>query len=160
MDLKPLIRVAKQADLQSMVLLSAIKRENYEKANPIFWCKAENANPIQQEWFLHLLNDKQHICLVCEIRSEIVGFVIGKLIEVPAVYAPKGLTLMIDDFCVDGDGCWSTVGAQLLADIAQKAKAYNATQTIIVSGEHDKAKRNFLEMNQLIATSIWYTGEL
>jgi len=160
MELKLAIRNAKQADLKNMVLLSAIKRENYEKINPIFWRKAENANAIQQEWFSSLLNDEQYICMVCEINSEIVGFVIGKLIEAPAVYAPSGLTLMIDDFCVNQDEAWTIVGAELLSNILVAAKEKGAAQTLVVCGEHDKGKRNFLESNQLMATSVWYTGEI
>ena len=33
-------------------------------------------------------------------NSDIVGFIIGRLVPAPEVYNPGGLTLMIDDFCV------------------------------------------------------------
>ncbi|WCR57421.1 hypothetical protein [Rickettsia asembonensis] len=39
-----------------------------------------------------------------------LGFIIGRLIEAPEVYDPKGLILIIDDFCVETENDWSFVG--------------------------------------------------
>ena len=72
----------------------------------------------QRQWFKGLLEDKNHVMFTAESETrEIFGFVIGKLMPAPEVYNPGGLTLMIDDFCVQSESLWESVGAELIKTV-------------------------------------------
>ena len=143
-----------------MVSLSKAKRNLYEKAQPQFWRYAgEEGNKAQGEWFKQLLEDKNYVMFTAESDSqEIIGFVIGKLISATEVYNPGGLTLMIDDFCVQSENLWQSVGARLIEEIKTAAKDKGATQILVVCGAHDYPKRKFLNEQNLSIASEWFVG--
>jgi predicted N-acetyltransferase YhbS len=87
--------------------------------------------------------------------QEILGFIIGKLIE---VYNPGGLTLMIDDFCVTSENLWQSVGIKLIEETKAAAKVKGASQIVVVSGSHDLTKRKFLYEQNLQVASEWFVG--
>jgi predicted acetyltransferase len=152
------IRQAVADDIPAMVELSYRKRREYEKAQPQFWQYVENAEDFQGQWFKDLLAKDDHRLLVAQSKDKIKGFVMGRLIPAPEVYNPGGLTLMIDDFCVESSSQWKEVGGALLVDLKQWAKARNAVQTLIVCGAHDEAKRAFLKDIGLHVASEWHVG--
>ncbi len=143
-----------------MVHLSYQKRRDYEKAHPQFWKHAIGAEDIQSKWFAELLDRNDHIILVAKSNIEIIGFIIGNLVKAPEVYAPGGLTIMIDDFCVKSEEDWQVVGSELMNAIKNIAKEKNASQFLVVSGAHDKSKCDFLENFGLNNTSKWYVGNI
>jgi hypothetical protein len=151
------IRTATSSDIAAMVNLSASKRKDYEKAQPIFWKMADNADTSQANWFHKLLSSPECILLVAEDNLDINGFIIGKLMNAPEVYNPGGLTLMIDDFCVSSADLWETVGTELVNHIIEIAKTKDAAQILVVCGQHDEAKRVFLKKKNLNVASEWYT---
>ncbi len=155
--MKTMIRPAIIADTKSMVALSDQKRREYEKAQPHFWRKAEQANETQTAWFEELLSNANHILLVAVDEHYIKGFIIGELKVAPEVYDPGGLTLMIDDFCVENSE-WDRIGKPLLHVLKQQAKQKGAIQTLVVCGHHDKPKRQFLRSESLDIASEWYVG--
>lgn len=154
------IHLANKADISSMVNLSYQKRKAYEKAQGQFWRYAEGAEESQSKWFEELLIHKDYIILIAKSENIIKGFIIGRLLEAPEVYDPGGLTLMIDDFCIDLSLEWEIVGKQLMDEIRIIAKQKGATQFCIVSGAHDDAKCKFLENFGLNAASKWYVGSV
>lgn len=154
------ILFATKEDVASMVELSYQKRKNYERAQLRFWKYAENAESIQTKWFKELLEHKDYILLVAKNESKIVGFVIGRLVNAPEVYNPGGLTLMIDDYCVETQENWADVGKELLERIAKISKEKGAAQFCIVAGAHDNAKCSFLEDFGLNCASKWYVGTI
>lgn len=154
------IRTATIIDIPHMVQLSHEKRLAYEKIQPFFWQHAEQAESIQTEWFTTLLHDDKAILLVAESSQIIIGFIIGHLSKAPGVYHQDGLTLTIDDFCVQESTQWESVGAQFLSEIKIMAHQKNAVQMVIVCGAHDQAKRNFLKKWKLSLVSEWYTTPL
>jgi GNAT superfamily N-acetyltransferase len=156
--MKAMIRPATLADISGMVALSDLKRREYEKAQPQFWRRAEKANETQAEWFTELLTSANHILLVAEDAHHIKGFIIGELKPAPEVYDPGGLTLMIDDFCVE-NAEWDSIGKPLLHALQQQAKQQGAVQTLVVCGHHDEPKREFLKREGLIVASEWYVEE-
>lgn len=111
-------------------------------------------------WFYTLLEQEDYLIYLAEDADEKKGFVIGRLIEAPAVYAPGGFTLMIDDFCVASPDLWSSVGVLLFEEVSSLAQQKGAVQTIIVSGAHDTPKRNFLKSLHLTIASEWYVGKI
>jgi RimJ/RimL family protein N-acetyltransferase len=159
-DPETTIRSATISDIESMVSLSKTKRLEYEKAQPQFWRYAgENGDNAQKEWFKELLEDKNHLMFIAQgDTQEILGFIIGKLMRAPEVYNPRGLTLMIDDFCVESEELWESVGTQLVKAIKKEGKAKGAAQILVVCGAHDAPKRKFLQDQKLSIASEWFVG--
>jgi GNAT superfamily N-acetyltransferase len=154
-EVSTFIRPATITDINGMVALSDLKRKEYEKAQPLFWRRAEEANEVQTTWFTELLSNANYILLVAVDEHHIQGFIIGELKQAPEVYDPGGLTLMIDDFCIE-HGQWEQVGKPLLHALQQQAKQKGAVQTLVVCGHHDESKREFLQKEGLSVASEWY----
>ena len=151
-----IIRSVKKQDIPSMVMLSNIKRTEFEKVIPYFWQKAENADDLQQKWFFELLNQSDYFIYLAEENSQTIGFIIGRNIKAPEVYEPGGFTLMIDDFCVASANLWEPVGNKLINAVCQKAQQHGATQLLVVCGAHDHDKKSFLKNQKLEIASEWY----
>jgi predicted acetyltransferase len=150
-----------ESDVASMVKLSYKKRREYENAQPQFWKWAgEVGEKTQFEWFAALLKDDKYIALSAKEDDEVVGFIIGRLVSAPEVYDPGGLTVVVDDFCVSNENTWQTVGVSLIKEIKAIAIDNAASQIVVVSGDHDKSKCNFLEKLGLTVASRWYVGEV
>lgn len=154
-----IIRECGVKDINSMVVLSHRKRLLYEKAEPQFWRYAKGAEDIQSQWFEELLTKNDYILLLAEFKKNIVGFIIGQIIKAPEVYAPHGLTLMVDDFCVSPP-LWKDIAIQLLNKIKVLAKIKGAQQIVVVSGAHDQFKREFLKNQGLRVATEWHIGEI
>lgn len=155
------IRPSHVNDIQTIVEMSYQRRRDYEKAQPQFWKYAgPEAELSQAKWFEELLMHDDHITLIAKKNQEIVGFVIGKLISAPAVYNPGGLTLMIDDFCVQTEDQWPLAGGKLIEHIKEEAKSKGAHQMLVVCGAHDKPKRRFLMNQNLSIASEWFVGDI
>lgn len=154
------VRTSQLSDTLAMVSLSKAKRKLYEKAQPQFWRYAgEEGDKAQEKWFKELLEDKNYAMFTAESETqEILGFVIGKLMPAPEVYNPGGLTLMIDDFCVQSENLWQSVSTRLIATVKAAAKAKGAKQILVVCGAHDYPKRKFLSEQNLSIASEWFVG--
>ena len=156
-----MIRKSRLSDIDNLVSLSKEKRLNYEKAQPQFWRYAGNdGDNLQKKWFMELLDDDNYLMFMAEKHEMILGFIIGKLICAPEVYNPGGLTMMIDDFCVQSEDLWETIGSQLIDTIKIPSKVKNASQILVVCGAHDVKKREFLMNQNLSITSEWFVGNL
>ena len=156
-----LVRPTLLSDISSCVALSYSKRRAYEKAKPQFWKYAgESAEKSQAKWFADLLTRDDHILLTVESNGKIVGFIIGKLMSAPEVYNPGGLTVMIDDFCVENEADWDWIGLNLVQELKGISKTKGACQILVVCGVHDEAKRCFLNSIGLAVASEWYVGEI
>ena len=155
------VRIAIEEDIQSIVQLSYKKRLDYEKAQPQFWRYAgTEAEKSQISWFKKLIERDDHIMLIAVRNAEISAFIIGSLIKSPEVYDPGGLTLMIDDFCVQHEHEWDISGMMLIDKIKYLARTKGATQILVVCGDHDKEKKRFLEKIDLTIASNWYVREI
>jgi len=105
-----------------------------------------------------IINDPEIIALVLADKS---AFVIGKIITPPSVY-DAGLTLIIDDFCIANNhnydsNPWHELGQILLDEIIKIAKSREVKQILVVSGNHDNNKIEFLIKNNLGTVSLWLT---
>lgn len=154
------VRTSQLSDTLAMVSLSKAKRKLYEKAQPQFWRYAgEEGDKVQEKWFKELLDDKNYVMFTAESGTqEILGFVIGKLMPAPEVYNPGGLTLMIDDFCVQSENLWQSVGRELIEEAKAAAKVKGASQILVVCGAHDLPKRKLLSEQNLSIASEWFVG--
>lgn len=159
MDQTIKIRTSVLSDISFCVELSHKKRLFYEKAQTQFWKYAgSHAELSQAKWFEELLTCDDHIMLTAVEHEKIVGFIIGKVVAAPEVYNPGGLTLMIDDFCVDNEANWHMVGSRLIQEIKTLSKTKGVAQILVVCGAHDEAKRCFLARMDLSVASEWYVG--
>lgn len=84
--------------------------------------------------------------------------ILGFIIEAQEVYDPKGLTLIIDDFCVKTEDDWSHIGSNLIKNIKSRTKRKGASQVVVVCGVHDEPKRQFLKDLGLNVVSEWYSS--
>ena len=144
------------SDIPWMVSLSYQKRLEYSKHQPLFWKIAKNSNEIQVKWFESELKNERVIAL-CDSQKR--GFIIGKLVNPPEVY-DSGLTLMIDDFCVQAPNLWQTVGKNLLEECVKSGKEKGAKQILCVCGDFDTEKYKLLENLKLTVASRWYVGNI
>ncbi len=161
-DRNILVRLATSVDVEYMVAMSYQKRRDYEKAQPQFWKWAGiDAEVLQAKWFAELITRNDHIILVATDSNEkIMGFIIGRLMPAPAVYNPGGLTLMIDDYCIEHEALWESISIKLIDQIKVIAKAKQAVQILVVCGAHDKVKGQFLKNSGLTVASEWYVGSI
>ena len=65
---------------------------------------------------------------------------------------------MIDDFCVQSENLWQSVGASLIEETKAAANARGATQILVVYGSHDNTKHKFLSEQNLSIASEWFIG--
>jgi len=140
-------------DISWMVNLSHKKRLEYSKSQPHFWKMAKNSDILQEKWFEEEIATDRVIALCAEDKK---GFIIGKIINSPEVY-DAGLTLVVDDFCVESPDLWPTVGSQLLNEVTSTAKQKGVIQIVVVCGDHDFQKVQLLEKLGLGVASRWYT---
>lgn len=156
------VRLSQSSDISEMASLSKAKRKLYEKAQPQFWHYAgEKGDKAQEKWFKELIEDQNYVMFTAESDTqEILGFIIGRIIPAPEVYNPGGLTLMIDDFCVQSEHLWQSVGAELIKESKVAAKAKGASQIVVVCGAHDNSKHKFLSEQNLQVASEWLVGAI
>lgn len=154
------IRSASMNDIEQMTKLSYLKRKAYEKNEPQFWRHADNAEKAQHDWFTTLLSNEEYLLFVAERQNSVHGFIIGHIIKAPDVYAPTGLTLLIDDFCVKHNTEWRSIGMKLIDEVKTHAQEKNVSQLVVVCGKHDKCKLSFLQDNGLRVVSEWLYAEL
>lgn len=150
------IRSARTDDIKYLVALSYKKRIVYEKVQPVFWKHAALAEEVQEKWFLDLLDNPNAVFAVAEVQHTIIGFAIGQIIKAPDVYQPGGLTLMIDDFCVEDTCDWNRIGKKIIEHLKERVKDKGVTQTLVVSGSHDEQKSEFLKKLGFVSVSQWY----
>lgn len=154
------IREGRLSDVEEMVRLSEAFRESLAAYSPTFWRKAEDSFERQAAFFRALIPLEDTFVLVAEDKSEMVGFIIGRLQEAPPVYAPGGPVCLIDDFCVASDAEWSTVGSPLLAEVEQWARRQGAVLSVVICPERGDAKRGFLAEERFEPTSGWHVRDL
>jgi hypothetical protein len=150
------IRLAEDSDLNEILDLANLKRLEYETYQPVFWRVAPDAIAQQRDYVAsHIANDEV-VTLVATLESRLVGFVIGRLVSAPPVYNPGGLTCSIDDFVVNRNELWETVGVDLLDAVRKVAVSKGAVQVVVVCGHHDEWKKKMLEKSSLTIASEWW----
>ena len=150
------VRNATTEDVARMAELSRIKREEYEKYSPILWKMADRPNKAHALYLRKLVENEDAITLVSEDKGMVNGFLIGSLVDAPAVYNPGGKVCMIDDYVVGGPNLWSSVGISLLERCRTIAKAKGCVLQVIVCGQKDRAKLHMLKEANAEAASEWY----
>jgi ribosomal protein S18 acetylase RimI-like enzyme len=154
------VAVARHDDIEPVVSLADERRRDYEVHQPVFWRQAENAVAVHRSHLHGLVDDGGHEFLVAREDRVLAGYIIGRLAPAPPVYKPGGLTCSVDDFAVRTNDRWATVGTVLLRALAAHAQARGAVQIVVVTGVHDDAKRQALQLLGLETASEWWVGSI
>lgn len=154
------IRSAEDFDLEEILNLANAKRLEYETYQPVFWRVAADSKAQQRTYIADLIADGTVITLVATSESKLVGFVIGRLVPAPPVYNPGGLTCSVDDFAVEENSLWETVGVDLLKRVREAAISKGAVQVVVVCGHLDEPKKRALEKSSLTIASEWWVAPL
>ena len=149
-------RLAGPEDVARIVTLAAEKRLLHSTYQPQFWNPSEGAEVLQDGWFRFLLTDPSHQVLVTEVDSEVVGFIVGRLMDAPPVYDPGGKTCMVDDFVAEPGPLFSG----LLEAMSEWALGNGASQLVVVTAAADSTKRAALLDAQLSPASEWWVKTL
>jgi len=154
------IRAAEAQDLDALLELSEVQRQEHASYQPIFWRPAPDALAQQRPYLAGLLRQQDVFARVAEAHTGVVGFAIGRLTPPPPVYDPGGPTCLIDDFTVANPDLWLTVGLDLLRAVSDAARERGAVQVVVVTPFRDTAKRAALEAGGLGIASEWWTAQL
>jgi hypothetical protein len=155
------IRDAELTDLDAIAALADARRVDYERAQPQFWKRADDAVDQHRPWLAHLLTSDEVISLTAvDAAGELTGFLFATLVAAPPVYAPGGPTGLIDDFAVAASDLWATTGVELLQAARAELLARGAAQVVVVCGAHDEPKRAALAATGLGVASEWFVGSL
>ena len=154
------IRRAIQTDIPRMVAIAEAKRVEYEGYSPVFWRKAPDSSPKQEQYLQSLLASPDIMAFVAQAGDRVTGFVIGALTTPPPVYMPGGPVCIVDDFAVAPPEAWRPVGAALLAAVTREAQARGAVLIVVVCAQRDHAKRALLQEAGCAVASEWHVRPL
>lgn len=150
------IRPAAAGDLDAILALADIRRQQYVTYQPRFWRPVPDAAARQAPYLVGLITDPAVITLVATTGTELVGYAVGQLVPAPPVYDPGGPTCLVDDFTVAAPGLWATVGVDLLAAVTRTATDRGAAQVVVVTAVRDDPKRAALDRSGLTPASEWW----
>lgn len=161
-----LVRPATAADLPALLDLADLRRRQYSAYQPTFWRPAPDAAERQRPYFARLIDDAGAVVLVHQpaghesagdgSAEEVDGFVIGRVVDPPPVYAPGGPALLVDDFVVAIPQLWPTVGRALIEEASRRGRALGTVQMVIVVGQADAPKRELLMALAFSPASEWW----
>jgi hypothetical protein len=154
------IRKAEREDVPAMVALSEQYRRSLEAYAPVFWRKAPGSAEAQAAYFESLFQRDDVLMLVHRAVEGVAGFLIAHLHAAPPVFAPGGLTCIIDDFCMAEGFYWPKAGAHLLREAMRCAKERGAVQVVVVCPHRDQIKQTLLAAEGLSVVSEWHTRAL
>ncbi|MFI6320481.1 GNAT family N-acetyltransferase [Nonomuraea sp. NPDC050556] len=154
------LRAAEAGDIDAIAELMAARREVYERFQPVFWRRAENATQGHAAFLTTLITKANVIALVAERDGVFAGFSVASLVPSPPVYNPGGPTCTLDDYAVVDDADWPTVGLALLTATTDQAQERGAAQVVVVCGHADEPKRAALRQAGLTIASEWWTAPL
>ena len=153
------VRTAATEDLEAILDLAVAGRTRYAEYQPVFWNPAPNAREQQRPHLSALLTNPDVIALVAtDPDGDVIGFAVGVLAPAPPVYAPGGLTCLVDDFTLAPAANWATEGGKLLAELRSRATDRKAVQVVVVTAARDDAKRAALAAAGLSPASEWWVG--
>ncbi|AIL66013.1 putative acetyltransferase [Rickettsiales bacterium Ac37b] len=158
------IDFTQQQDIKFTVALSALKRTQYEKVQPLFWKKAVNSDQSQYEYFMQELHvskqdDSHIIMLTYKDGKSVKGFITGYVKELPVEYEKKKICV-IDDFMVLKPELWLSVGKELYLEMAYIAFKKGAVGIKVVCGTHDIPKIKLMQDLNLMLASNWWTKDI
>lgn len=139
-----------------MVALSDRDRTMREVLEPEFFRKRQGGAEVQAYFFQTQLANDRVIALVDMDGERLAGFAIATLMAAPPVYDPGGLTVLIDDFALDDQGAWESVGLALLEQIKLEGKSRGGVGLVTVCARGDENKHRWLDKLGARVVSEWH----
>ncbi len=153
------VRTATSQDLEAILDLQDAQRSAYAEYQPVFWKPAPDARDRQRPYLGGQLTNPDVIVLVSTAGIDtVVGFAIGVVMAAPPVYAPGGLTCLVDDFTLGPAADWATDGVDLLLAVRRAAAGRGAVQVVVVTAALHAEKRAALSAAGLGCASEWWVG--
>ncbi len=153
------VRTATSQDLEAILDLADARRAAYAEYQPVFWKPAPDARDQQRPYLAGQLTNPDVVALVTTDGTDtVVGFAIGMITAAPPVYAPGGLTCLIDDFTLSPAADWATTGVDLLTAVRREAAHRGAVQVVVVTAALHAEKRAALSAAGLGCASEWWVG--
>lgn len=150
------VRDATIADIDLIVELIELRRNQLANWEPRFWRKAEGSADMSLAFLPSLIEDPNVTLLIATDNTMLIGCLQFKPTFVPPVYAPGGTTWMVDDFVV-ADGQWDTAGSALLVALKGRTVEKEEGQLVFPVPYKDEACMDFFSRNGLSATTMWWT---
>ncbi|HET9873687.1 MAG TPA: hypothetical protein VFP89_13970 [Propionibacteriaceae bacterium] len=154
------IREAAADDLDQIVRLARARRARHAAYQPRLWRPAADADSTQLRLLRHAVTDPEVLMLVAVDHGPVRGFLLARLVQSPAVYDPGGPICFVDDFHVEDDASWATMGVQLLRAAVVRAAARSATSVVVVAAVSDLSKRRSLSDAGLSVSSEWWSASI
>jgi hypothetical protein len=121
----------------------------------MFWRPAPGAKEKHAAFLDQLVREEKSFVFVSEQSGSISGFITGRLVPPPPVYAPGGPVCLIADFVVADAERWPELGAALFERLEETALTAGAVLTVTVCGVADRQKLAMIEAVGAEPTSYW-----
>ena len=154
------IQHATSDHIGEMVQASSAFRSELAEFQPNMWRKASDADERQREFFDFAINRENNISLVANDDTGFLGFLIASLVSAPPVYAPGGLTCLVDDFAVTSPVDWIRVGQALFAELNLLSRVRGAVQVVVICPHLHTGKRDLLQSLGYSLASEWWVNEM
>jgi hypothetical protein len=159
-NVSSIIRRAVAEDVEAIADLAEQKRIQYEKYQPVFHRRAENARKNHGEFLKFLITKEDVIVLVAGNPGAVEGFIYANIVGAPPVYNPGGKVCMVDDFVVSRPELWPSTGKVLLEQMNLEAQKVGAVLGNVVCGPLDTPKRSMLQAFGYSVASEWFVKPL
>jgi hypothetical protein len=154
------IRRAEQHDLADIIRLLSLKRRRLASFEPLMWRVAPDAEKVSEAFLGYLLQQPTTLAFTAHKDGAMYGCVVAQLQASPPVYAPGGLTCLIDDLAVEDGDLGAQAATALLHHTWGEAKLRGAVQTLVVAAEKDAHIAGALRQADLHPASVWWTKAL
>ena len=154
------IRRATASDLDAVIAIIESQRKQYQKFQPAFWRRADNAASLTRTFFSGLLAAPETYFVVATEGRQLLGFLIARKLAAPPLFDPGGDTWLIDDFAVSEPRHWLSIGEALLSHVSTLLHEHGAAQIVAACADRDLAKTEMLRRSDLTIASSWWTKPL
>jgi hypothetical protein len=153
-----LVRQATEPDLPSIERIAQQKFAQYAAYQPLYYKVAKDSPERHLLYLGGQLKAGKQIMLVHDIDGRVDGFLMANIVTPPPVYDQSLHSLVIDDFYFSNASLWSTDGLMMLEAAKKLGRERGAVQVVVVSGNDDAVKNEFLYQHGLSRSAVWYTS--
>lgn len=155
-----MIRAALHTDIDPMVELAVRQMHWLESHRDSFYATGPGLADTLRAAYGGLIEAADAVALVDESPKGVEGFLLGKLVNAPPVYDPKGKVCLVDHFWVRDATNWKTVGLGIFGAANSRIRELGGVLSRIECQWQDEEKRVFLQSLGFTAASDWHYRDL